>query len=81
MANAKTISYIDAVEKQMRADNLADHAGVLEVVEAEHNEMIETIKELRKRVTAVEANASADYRSLSHRIEKIEHKGEPEASA
>lgn len=78
MAHLKTISYIDAIEKQVRADNLTDHASVLEVVEAEHNEMIDELNQLQKRVTAAEANSAADYRHLLHRIEKLENKGKPE---
>lgn len=81
MAGVKFTSYIDAIAHEMRAENLADHAAVLEVVENEHNEMIDTMKELKKRVEAVEANAELEHRRMLYRIEQIERKGDPEGRA
>ena len=70
MSGVKITSYVDAIAKEIRADNLADVKAALEIVEAKHNTMIGTIGQLRRRLEKIERAAELEHRVVFNFLDR-----------
>ena len=71
MSGVKMTNYVDVLAKQTRAENLDNIKTALEVVEAEHNTMIATLGQLRRRIH----DAEDALHRLDRRVDRLEHGG------